>query len=178
VPVSGKAKIAMVDQSEEWVPVPGLPFEVTRTGRVRRIFQIEYIIHGVRSTSRGYPRVKCNGTTYFLHRLIAAAFLGPRPPGNQIDHKDGNKKNWLPENLEYVTPAENIRRSWRAGTRKIRPKHYGEKAPAAKLTNEQAAIIRQLANQGTSISQLARRFSLSRASIRDIVHGRSYSEAV
>lgn len=41
------------------------------------------------------------------HELIAAAWIGPRPDGNEIDHIDGNTKNNKPTNLEYVTPFEN-----------------------------------------------------------------------
>ena len=46
----------------------------------------------------------------YMHRLVAAAFLGlpPRPEYSQINHKDGNKSNNAVENLEYVTPAENM----------------------------------------------------------------------
>ena len=45
----------------------------------------------------------------FVHRLVAASFLGrpPSPEHSQINHKDGNRSNNARENLEYVTPAEN-----------------------------------------------------------------------
>ena len=48
--------------------------------------------------------------TEYVHRLVAAAFLGlpPSPEHTQINHKDGMKSNNGVENLEYVTPAENL----------------------------------------------------------------------
>ena len=47
--------------------------------------------------------------TEYVHRLVAAGFLGlpPSPQHSQINHNDGNKSNNAVENLEYVTPAEN-----------------------------------------------------------------------
>ena len=42
-----------------------------------------------------------------VHVLVAEAFIGKRPNGYVINHKDGNKKNNVPSNLEYVTSAEN-----------------------------------------------------------------------
>ena len=45
-----------------------------------------------------------------VHRLVAYAFLGPPPsPGHtQVNHKDSNPRNNCLENLEYVTPSENM----------------------------------------------------------------------
>ena len=48
--------------------------------------------------------------TEYIHRLVAASFLGQpsNPEHTQINHKDGNKSNNAVENLEYVTPGENL----------------------------------------------------------------------
>ena len=69
-----------------------------------------------RSRADGYLRttIKLGSQSHcrneFVHRVVVASFLGlpPSPEHSQINHKDGNKSNNAVDNLEYVTPAENI----------------------------------------------------------------------
>ena len=49
----------------------------------------------------------------FCHILIYEAWIGPRQPGMQIDHLNGNVLDYRARNLEMVTPRENMRRSMR-----------------------------------------------------------------
>ena len=47
---------------------------------------------------------------FAIHTLIANTFLqGKTEHRNQINHKDGNKQNNALDNLEWVTPKENVR---------------------------------------------------------------------
>lgn len=54
-----------------------------------------------------------------VHILICMAFHGV-PPTNkhEVNHKDGNKHNNLPDNLEWVTRGENIQHAYKEGLRK------------------------------------------------------------
>ena len=45
--------------------------------------------------------------TVTVHSLVARAFLGERPEGYDIDHKDGNKLNNCVTNLHYVSRKQN-----------------------------------------------------------------------
>ena len=62
----------------------------------------------------GYCIVYISGHQLLVHRLVAWAFLGP-PPNQlacQVHHRDGNASNNHVHNLEYVTPAQNVRYSY------------------------------------------------------------------
>ena len=62
----------------------------------------------------GYCAVSISGHQCLVHRLVAWAFLGP-PPNHlawQVHHRDGNASNNHVHNLEYVTPAQNVRYSY------------------------------------------------------------------
>lgn len=164
--------------TEEWRPVVGWEgsYSVSNLGRVRRE-------RAGRSTRIGRvltPIPHANGyqcvtlfdhgrqKTALIHTSIAAAFIGPRPPGLQINHKDGVKTNNAAENLEYCTSSENIRHSYRLGLSKPRP---GELSGNAKLTERDVLVIRSAG--GTHV-EIARRFGVCRQTISDIKARRTW----
>ena len=59
-------------------------------------------------TSDGYLRTKLDSKTRTVHSIVAEYFHGKRPVGFVINHKDGNKLNNHPTNLEYCTQKQNI----------------------------------------------------------------------
>ena len=57
-----------------------------------------------------YARMRDYGART-CHTLIWETWVGPRTPGMEIDHINGDKTNWSLDNLEEVTPAENRKRA-------------------------------------------------------------------
>lgn len=107
--------------TEEWRPVLGFPYEASSEGRVRHLSTTARpVCHPLRAfwDRRGYGRiVLCYGDgtkrkrISSLHQAVALAFIGACPDGKEVGHKDHNKRNNRPENLEYVTPVENAQAS-------------------------------------------------------------------
>lgn len=65
-------------------------------------------------TSSGYFRVRIDGNSFLVHRLVAFAFLGPPPAENRwmVNHRDNNPSNNRLENLEYVCRSQNTLHSY------------------------------------------------------------------
>ena len=110
-------------------------------------------------------RVKQN-----VHRLVAEAFHGPCPDGCEVNHKDGDKLNNRPENLEYVTRSQNAKHAFATGLRDC----SGENAGRAILTEVQVLAIREAYADGASQRELAAEYGVSRGTIQPAVTGRSW----
>ena len=68
----------------------------------------------------GYRRVTIEGQVWLIHRIVKLAFHGP-PEGDekwQVHHVDGNPGNNCLDNLEYVTPSQNIIHSYATRSRR------------------------------------------------------------
>lgn len=78
--------------------------------------------NALRGTGSGY--VKRNGV--HEHRLVAAEKIGRPLKSNEIvHHKDGNKSNNRPENLEVMTRPDHIREHLRRGGGKLCSNYTG-----------------------------------------------------
>ena len=111
-------------ETEVWKPISGFEkhYEVSNLGRVKRLTGFsagQCLRPGISGTK--YPNVVLHvhnkRNTRRIHLLVAEAFLGPRPKGYEVNHKDGNKQNAAASNLEYVTPSENHLHAFRIGLR-------------------------------------------------------------
>lgn len=117
-----------------------------------------------RSLSRkGYCRVNLKGTVYLWHRIIAITFLDNPEGKPQVNHKDGDKSNNRADNLEWCTNMENRTHAVENGLQAV-----GEKSGKNILKEiEVLSIVEQLI-LGVPLVTLARRYNVSRATIRNI----------
>ena len=132
-----------------------------------------------RVTSKGY--IQINGTkngekiTITAHRLVWAFHHGIEnlKPDMQINHKNGIKSDNRIENLELVTPSENMRHAYMTGLKKGQS---GERNPDSRLTEKQVLMIKILAEQGCFTDrELGFQFGVSNVNIKHIKSGKTWS---
>jgi hypothetical protein len=162
---------------EQWRPVVGWEgwYEVSDHGRVRRVARGTGTEPGriliPQKVKDGYLRVRLSRSDqqrwFGVHRLVAEAFIGPPPAGQECNHKSGDKAdNWV-GNLEWLTKQGNMQHAFRTGiTQPLR----GERHPMTKLTAEQVAEIRRLAGIESG-GATAARFGVTRSYVSKLRRG-------
>lgn len=140
--------------SEVWRNVVGYEgvYEVSNLGRVRRILATNGARVGrfvkPHTTIFGYPEVTLWNNNQRknrrVHQLVAEAFLGPCPPGMEVNHRDGNRQNPTPANLEYATHAENCRHAARVLRSQAGECHHNAKLTAVAVRDIRANCARNM----------------------------------
>jgi NUMOD4 motif-containing protein/HNH endonuclease len=172
---------------ENWMDIKGLEgfYQISDRGMVKSLPRKIVTSHGVtrnvlggilrpNKSERGYLTIKIGISKlckkhYFLHKMIAEAFI-PNPYNKKhVNHKDGNKLNNQISNLEWVTFKENIIHAFENGLI-ISPR--GEEAARAKLTNKQ---VLKILNSNLSSRELGKIYSVSKTAIAAIKTGLSWN---
>lgn len=109
---------------EQWKPVPGYEgyYEVSDHGHVRSLPRV--VNQGTRTmklpggpmkptahpTGHLWINLRRDGASHkgYIHRMVAGAFLGECPEGQEVRHLDGNAANNHVSNLRYGTRSENM----------------------------------------------------------------------
>jgi len=125
---------------------------------------------------RGYCQVNLHrdgkAKKMSVHALVLEAFAKPRPRGREANHKNGNKSDNRIQNLEWVTPKENVRH---AIDKLGRPSTPGESNVVSKLVKEQVIEIRRLYLTGNHTqTELSSLFGVCRSAISHIVTRRNW----
>jgi NUMOD4 motif/HNH endonuclease len=174
----------MLEHFEKWLPVVGYEglYEVSNCGRVRSLARNVrsknpnkfYLKPGrilVLVPSRYVYLDVClsdkdgRSKSHRVASIVTAAFIGPRPGGLQIDHKDGDKQNNCVWNLRYVTPKAN------KGAGNYTQRHpSGEDNGFSKLTKQDAVEIRRLALEGMSQKEIGKIFNIHQTHVGKIIN--------
>lgn len=168
--------------NEEWRSISGYEgyYEISNMGRVRSLDRISYgrsltgrLLRPGR-TSGGHRSVGLSrdgvATQYYVHQLVAAAYIGPRPVGYDICHNDNDPDNNRVQNLRYDTRAGNFADKIANGT--ANPTGYRNLKP------DEVRLIRAGLAAGKKCNRLARDYGLTPASVSNIKTGRTWSNLV
>ena len=105
-----------------------------------------------------------------VHVLVAQAFIGQKPKGMDVNHKDLNKSNNDWRNLEYVTRRYNCNHAIRGGHKPRKGcQAKGSDHYLSKLTEDDVRKIRQLATRKYTQDEIAEMFGVNRSNVSMIV---------
>lgn len=175
---------------EQWKDIPGYEglYRVSNNGRLQKIGgRIKLMSPSVyKKNGYVYVGLSKNGvvSTALIHRLVMLAFAGKCPTGLVVNHKNGIKSDNRFENLEYVTPRENVMHSLyvlgkgRVKKEKIKPasrRQRGIEHPKAVLTEEDVREIRRIFGTGEySMKQLAQLYAVSASNVSGIIKRKTW----
>lgn len=169
-----------MEDKELWVPLKEYKgIKVSSVGRIKKAAnkrRKERILTVFPKDRDGYYRCsvqKLDGTwtSQPVHRLVAKAFIPNAQNKEAVNHIDGNRTNNRVENLEWVTPKENVIHSFRFGVRK-KCKQVPKKTI---LTDFQISQIDNLRKIYT-VNQLSKLFNITYQSLKNIIHKKKQYE--
>lgn len=162
----------------DWTPIPGFSkYQAHPDGLVRSVGLTR---NGGRPHVRkptpnrdGYLQVGLRDDagrlrTVSVHQLVAWTFLGPQPPGLEVNHKDGNKRNCAAVNLEYTTEAGNRLHAMRTG---LNRNLSGDQARNLRYRFAEIEVMRALRGRGWKLNEIATAFGASKGHVSELVRG-------
>jgi SPBc2 prophage-derived putative HNH homing endonuclease yosQ len=166
---------------EEYKTLPWAKnYKVSNTGKVFSFAKIKLgielkpvIIKNKRAMSLGkdlYPYVSISDNNkkirnYNIHRLVAETFI-PNPENKpMVNHIDGDKTNNRVNNLEWVTPKENIQHAVKEG---LMNPPIGERCASSKYKESQVLEAIKLLSEGKPNCEVAKLTGINDRAVSDI----------
>lgn len=167
---------------EIWNTLPNYEsrYECSNLGRVKsligkegkrkeKIISQSFHVQGYLKTSICYKNIE---KTISVHRLIALSFIENPENKREVNHKNGIKTDNCVENLEWVTPSENVQHSYNTGLHRgsMFGKKGGNHNGAKKVT--QFDISGNIVNKYNSIIEASDSTGIKSKTISDACLGR------
>lgn len=112
------------------------------------------------------------------HRVVFRKFIGCIPADLTINHRNGNKLDNRPSNLELATSKEqSIHAITVLGHIPFGGPQHGANNKNASLTNSDVHEIKTRKECGERVSMIARRFSISESHCYKIIKGKRWAHA-
>lgn len=172
-------------QEERWYAIPDCDgYEISSWFRVRSWWRKgaktnkrsdEPTVRTVSRAANGYLafRVRIEGKQVlkYVHHIVAALAIGPRPNGMHVLHRDDIKTNNDPANLYYGTNQQNAIDAFKNGRRA-----RGEDRSQAKISAAIASEIRRRYRDGEQQKAIAQSYGISQPLVSRIVAGRMWND--
>lgn len=121
---------------------------------------------------------------FFVHRLVASAFI--QNPRNLpvVNHLDGNKQNNCMDNLEWCDHSANVKHAYKSGL--IPSNTKGQQKVIQNLVELNAKLSKEIAQRirneykegvrGCGFKSLAKKYGVCNTTIKSIIKNRTYKE--
>lgn len=166
----------------EWKPIKGYEglYEVNRIGQVKSLDRYTVDSIGRKKfypgkpltaliNEGGYSYVKLSRSgqkkQFYIHRLVALAFINNPNNLEEVNHIDGNKKNNVCNNLEWITSHGNELHAIENNLKVHGSNHY-----ESKLDENKVRYIRK-EKQNKSFNALAKELGVTVSAIFSAYHG-------
>lgn len=178
--------ICSKDEIEEiWLSIKGYAkYFVSNLGRIKSHKKPYYGVNGkiLKPTPNGdgylYVTLTDESGIYqskVVHLLVLYSFKGNPESGYQGNHINGIKSDNSSDNLEWITPAENVKHAFRLGLRT----ESGENNNSALLTNDEVYVIKELFYSGDlTQTQIGYLFGVSIHVINKIKMGKNWNNII
>lgn len=195
--------------SEVWKPWRDGTYEVSDSGNIRRAkpgistFVGRPVRPSVGGSGYAQAQLSSDGKScrVYVHHAVMEVFVGMRPVGFVVNHKDSNRQNNALENLEYVSQRDNCIHALNSGRRlrgpsmpKPSPKGFqkgdahwtrrmpdriarADRMPHSKLTQELVRQARARVSAGEKQSQIAIEYGVSAGQMSRIIRGTRWKAA-
>lgn len=162
------------EATEKWQVLENFPdYQISTLGRVFSMKR-DKILKPYKS--RGYCLVdlgtrKIKRCAVYVHRLVAETFIPNPEHKEEVNHKNSKRDDNRVENLEWVTPKENVRHSYEFGFARFRNNNRDKQKEAC----SQPIVCVETGIKYDSISDASRKLGLHKPNIARCVKNKNKS---